>query len=141
MAFLREQNKRLDNTSAILNSKFFNDVEALKSKISEFEGPVIAQVHPYKPFPSKVEPMVVEPTVNVVDKGKQKVVGVKISEPTIKSAPVVSQLDIDLENARTKRDILAKDLEKAENEAIAEEMKRKIHFLKLSTQTIPLNQG
>ena len=64
--FLREKNKRLENTSAILNSECFNDVDALKSKISEFKGPFISQVHPYKPFPSKAKPMVIEPTTNML---------------------------------------------------------------------------
>lgn len=42
LAFLREQNRRLEDTSTILNLECFNDVDALKSKISEFEGLVIS---------------------------------------------------------------------------------------------------
>lgn len=52
-------------------------------------------------------------------------VGVKISEPTAKNTLVMSQLDIDLERARNERDTLAKELEKVENEAAAEECREK----------------
>ena len=98
---------------------------------------MIDQVHPYKPIiKDKSAPNLVEPVAKVVDKGKQKVVGIQINEhvATEKNTLVMSKLDLELEKARKERQDLDKELEKVENEAATTEMRRQIAFLK-STQS------
>src|SRR5271156_5077640 len=65
------------------------------------------------------------------DKGKQKITGVIFSQPKVEEG--VSQeafsLNMELERARKAKDDIAKQLEKAELEAAAAEMKNRIAFL------------
>ena len=77
MASLQEQNKRLEDKSTTLHAYLFGDKGVMQSKIQAYErslqqneGPVIAQVHSYKPIIDRVESNKVNATTKIVDKGK-----------------------------------------------------------------------
>ena len=99
------------------------------------DGPVIAQVHPYEPIiKDKVSSNNVEHATKVMDKEKKKVVGIQINELVIvaKNTLVMLKLDLKFERAKKEKEDLAKELEKVENEVVAQEMSRKIVFLKFT---------
>ena len=67
---------------------------------------------------------------NTRDKGKQKEVGIRISEPSnVIQIQDLSPSAIKLEKRRKEREAIAKRLEIAENEATIAEMNNKIKFL------------
>ena len=75
--------------------------------------------------------------VNVRDKGKQKEVAVRISEPSnVIQIHDLSPFDIELERRRKGREAMAKRLEIAENEAAIAEMNNKIRFLENSKNNL-----
>ena len=132
MVALQEHNRRLEDSSTTLDKDLFKDVLIMQDTIKECkkamqkgDGHVIAQVHPYEPIvKDKVILNNVKPIAKVIDKGKKKVVAIQINELVIttKNTLVMSKLDLELEKARQEKEDLAKELEKVENEAIAEEM-------------------
>lgn len=132
MEALKEKNRKLEEISSKLHSYIFGDVEELRSQIQdqerllkEKEGPIISQIHPYK----SVEADVIDLTVKNPEKGKEKVVGIKINEPQVPSKNIImSKLDLELEKVKIEKQDLAKELEKVENEAQAVETGRKIFF-------------
>ena len=55
---------------------------------------------------------------------------------TVKNTLVMSRLDMEFEKPRKEKEDLAKELEKVENEAATEEMRRQITFLKSTKSQI-----
>ena len=109
------------------------------------DGLVIAQVCPNEPIvKDKVVSNNAKPIAKVMDKGKQKVVGIQINEPVIiaKNTLVMSKLELELESARKEKEDLVKELEKYENEFVSKEMTRQFSFVKSTKSHVACtNQG
>ena len=58
-------------------------IKEYKGALQKGDGPVIAQVCPYAPIKDKIASNNVELVAKIVDKGKQKVVGIQINEHVV----------------------------------------------------------
>lgn len=90
---------------------------------------MVVHIHLYKPIGDKIEANIIDLTTKVVDKGKKKVIGVKINEPIIssKKGPTMSNIYLELEKDKKEGEYLAKELEKVEN-VEATKMRKNFNF-------------
>jgi hypothetical protein len=139
ITLLRERNRKATSPWQPEILKDLGDLrreeQLLKDYPPEPYVPVIRQVRNYEPIQAEnAKERNVNPQVNVNDKGKEKMVGIRINEPpkVVQGQNVMSQSDIELEKKRKEREAIAKRLEIAENEAAIAEMNNKIRFLESS---------